>query len=476
MLNLFFQLICFGFLLLIYIFSPDIMDKQFISIVLAINSLVLFLFIVKNKNIRKGLFRHSTIFLFGFFVVHFQLLFKYVLDKSINLRFDVWIDNSIVCKSLAISSLGFVSFLIGYQICSFKDSSVKKNIQSERMSKSIVALVNPKYLIWPAWGLFLLFIINANPLYLAGYYGSVYMGDLATYINMVFGLVINAMIIINSWNIKIQDKRLSSFWEYVKSYRLAFLVLLFIYSALMLFIGDRGPVISFALIFMGGYGFYRRGWPKTHILICLMMAGAFVLTIIGIARSYDKDIDFVERISLALSASEDNSSNFDSTSELAGSVRTLHYAVSAVPDKFDYSYGRFQVQQVLSVIPGFGSFVNNYIDSRFQYKSSASFITYLEQGSNPTSGAGTTCVADFYLDFGLFGVIVGMFVFGFFVCNLEFACFSKNIPSLLVWVFIMVYFSKSLYIGRSTVLFVLKESLLTFVIVWGYNYILRKRR
>jgi hypothetical protein len=192
----------------------------------------------------------------------------------------------------------------------------------------------------------------------------------------------------------------------------------------------------------------------------------------------------MDRFRLALSEESIERLNSISpfTQELAGSVRTLHKVVEFVPSVFGYVGGRLQIQQVLSIIPTGSRWLvlAGVVPNEFRFAGSAAYATWLLEGDNPTSGAGSTCIVDFYLDFGVPLVVAGMFVFGFWVRRFDVNMYGSTIP-LWLSVSILVYLSRMIYVSRSTVLFQLKLVAWVFALLFVYQrfisgYRMRNRR
>ncbi len=137
-----------------------------------------------------------------------------------------------------------------------------------------------------------------------------------------------------------------------------------------------------------------------------------------------------------------------------------------MPSNYDYQYGIYQLQQLLGVIPGLAGIFHNYTaNGDVKTDGSANFISFLIQGDNPTYGDGTSLIADLYLDFGVIGVLVSMFIFGRFIRAHEHKMFiGEYIPSL-AWLAILYFFSKSLYLSRSTLMLEVSDIVLAFLIV-----------
>src|SRR5690606_16033966 len=129
------------------------------------------------------------------------------------------------------------------------------------------------------------------------------------------------------------------------------------------------------------------------------------------------------------------------------SIRALHHTVNHIPNQHDYLYGRFQLQQALSIIPFGNSFVQLiFEDNSYKYRGSSRFITWIILGDNPYMGHGSSVTSDFYFDFGLLGVLVGMFIFGYTMRYAEVAMYSQQLASLFTHAFFIVFLSSAIYL------------------------------
>jgi len=109
------------------------------------------------------------------------------------------------------------------------------------------------------------------------------------------------------------------------------------------------------------------------------------------------------------------------------------------------------------------------------YRSSGLYLTWLDQGSSASYGIGTSCVADTYLDFGLIGVIIVFFLFGYLTRILEVRAFTRGIESLGILILIFLLFSFSIYIARSSILYSFNKFTLIYVICLFQYYIQQQR-
>jgi oligosaccharide repeat unit polymerase len=455
-----------------YAIAPLFLDASFISEVLMLDFIVLAMFVAYNFDLlKKNLFRHSVFFLYGFIIVHFQYLFLFCIQGNITSKVDIWVDTTIVCKSLVISSIGMLLFIMGYICYSFNEGRGYITKTNTKINKNIAKLSSqrrPVILIVLAYAAFIGFVYTADPRYLSGLYGSIDPGPAANRLQLVLNTLVGAIIVINARTFIVNSFQNKSFYQHVKNMGVFFNILIAVYVGLVLFIGDRGPAITIMLFYMASYVFLVKDKPKPLVIISGLIIGAILMTFVGIYRNVDKNLSFSKKLEVAFS---DNSST-GQTSELAGSVRSLHYAVSAVPNKTGYKYGWFQLRQILIAVPGSPILLDQF-EHDYQDKGSPAMITYLDQGRFYTYGLGSTVIADFYLDLGLLGVIIGMFVFGYFMSKFEYLAYSKEATGYLLFVFIMVFMSKSIYFSRSTALSAFQESIWIYIIVLVNQYLFK---
>jgi oligosaccharide repeat unit polymerase len=464
-------------LVTLYAISPNTMDSIRMSVVLIIVVFSTFLFFTKKEKILElnGQFlKHSNLFVFGFLVVHFQLYTDFVLGNITKDDTFIWVNQSIVLKSMILSAIGLLSFFLGFSFNKFNYSHV---IREFRVGKE--KYISVKFLTYLSTIVLTVYFYTVNPLYLLGFYGSENMGVTATYMSLLFNLLIFAVIIQTSRNLRNQNKIPTNFKQYIKLMNYHLLILLVLYLISVILSGDRGPLMTYGLCFISGYFFVKKIKLSYKKGILFIFTGAIMMFILGMARNLNKDLSFTDKIQLSLTENANDSriSFLPVTNELAGSVRTLHHAVNYVPLNHDFLYGRFQLQYLTVAFPFFSIFSPIiYEDTSWKYAGSSSFITWIRQGNFPTSGDGTSCIADFYLDFGMFGVLVGMFGFGYFMRFAEVKMFSANIPNLFLHVLIIVYLSDAIYISRSSVLFGFKSIVLIYSILIINKYIFNKTR
>jgi hypothetical protein len=458
---LFFLLLLIPF----YLFAPTEMDKTVMVSLLVLFVFLLSLFIYPKRTNQKTkgfLLKHSTLFILGFCIVHFQYYFDFVLGNISKENLFIWVNRDIVIKSFILSLIGLVSFFLGFLIIKPK---IKPQLQDEPQS-----IYNTKLLLIFSIISLATFFLTVNPLYLVGYYGSEDMGVEATYAILFFSISIYAIIIQNCRNMIISKVIPSNFRQYVKQQGYLFFFIICVYLLSVMISGDRGPIITFGTAYFSGYFIVTQRRPKRMYWASLIFIGAFSITLLGEIRNFNKDLDFYSKVLESINSNNKTNENsiLPVTSELAASVRTLHTSLDYVPQKHDFLSGQFQFQQLVTSVPLVYYVYELFIEKqKKQYGSSATFITWINQGDDPKSGDGTSCIADLYLDWGLFGVIFGMFLFGYLIKLLEFKLFNiDHIPGLFCHVFGIIYLSNAIYIARSSILFEFRSVIWVLILLY----------
>jgi oligosaccharide repeat unit polymerase len=117
----------------------------------------------------------------------------------------------------------------------------------------------------------------------------------------------------------------------------------------------------------------------------------------------------------------------------------------------NYGYGKYQLSYILSCIP----FANGLLGLP---RPTSNYISHLIQGNYLSYGNGTSVIADFYLDGGWLGVVVLMFIFGYFVKQFEYVLFAGNYSSLLLFCIAFYFSIHFISVPRSFLLLNLKYS------------------
>ncbi len=356
-----------------------------------------------------------------------------------------------------LAVVGIVSWFFGHSLLAIKTvpNIVKYSFDYKKLFGLIIVLSG-------------LFLSTAGTDYLTG---GVYKGSggsaagegIAAYFQLLLAiaiLVITAVIVLNNKN---NFNHNSIFWLLKLDKKYLFMTLSYI--LLFLSIGDRGSGIQVVFAFLILFGSIIRDITLIE-LILMTIIGAIILTLIGLGRS---SLDGGNILSSGLDSFE-MTSGYDITLELANSIRTLYATLAAVPEYHDYFYGKLWLDKTLSIIP-FAQNIYLQISEDVAYEmSSSGYITYLKFGLNPTSGEGTSLIADTFINFGLVGVLFFLFLLGMFFKKVE---NELKLQQNYYWTVIAALLgSLAFYLGRGS----LFEPFRYMVWGLGLSYFFVKRR
>lgn len=266
--------------------------------------------------------------------------------------------------------------------------------------------------------------------------------------------------------------------QFLKSLSLIFWIVIILYLSIRAMSGDRGPVIYILLTILYGYIYYSKKKFKAITVVLGIIAAAVVVTIMGIARKGAMEAAFGERVSSAIELMGDNNSDNKSispyTQELANSSQCTLIAIEAHESgAIDYQFGRYTFYNLIQTIPMAGGLLKNGLGLDWNNVSSSSFITKRGLGPQPHYGLGTSAVADFYLEFGIIGVIIGFIIAAIIFKRIDYI-FLYSIPvSSSVLIFSIIFASHAIYFGRSSLSALLYISISTLILYWVINFIFK---
>lgn len=452
--------------LFVYNFVSYGFNDNFVFYMLLAVTIVTFIFFLKQEPIsvlRKNFFKHSNLFLIGFFIVSFQKYLDYYLGYIHKNDLFMAVSENAVAKSMLVAFIGLVSFYIGFFI---RKNNYRKGVSVfKKTGTEIISILSIFFLF--------AFLFNVNPAYVFGGYGIFDMGTNAVYFSILFKASYFALIIQKIINIKQSNDKLISVFSYLKSIGYINIILLSLYLSVVILSGDRGDIIVFSLLLLIGYLIStgkKFGLVKSVVIIG---CASLLLTILGIARSFNtsEDSSFITNISKAINSESEKAQDesiIPATSELAASVKAIQYSIEYVPEYHDYLYARFPITSLIGIIP-LSSNIFPYVfeDTSLKYTSSDNFVTWLIVGvEDPTSGQGTSLLADFYLSYGLNGIIFGMIFFGWLVRYCEQQIDIENNERLIFFIISIIVFCSSVYLARSSLFSLMRLISWTWLIVF----------
>ncbi|MCO5279271.1 MAG: oligosaccharide repeat unit polymerase [Saprospiraceae bacterium] len=417
-------------------------------------------FYIEFKIRNKNWIRIDSLFLVGFYVVHFQFPIMIsisgifdsdmhkILGSNYHINFGVW-----------LSLIGILFWLLGYSL--FYKS--KRRIFTR--DTIFTYYYQYKKLLYFTVILFVLFLITAGHDFLSGGIykgtGSSLSGDgAAPYIQSLFSIciiVLTTSVFLNNKGKYSGGSLLKWFYKLDRWY----LVLVFMYLYIFLMIGDRGgpiALISTIIILMGELIKPLKLWFS----ILILFIGAMIMTLIGLGRIDKSGNSIISSGYTNLQEENQYPSYYIPTFELAKSNRIVFYSLETVPEQHDYFYGKLWISRLLSPIPFLQTFYLQLTNEKKYNINSEDYITYLYLGENSISGEGTSIIADIYLNFGLLGVIICMFFIGVFLKKAN--MIIKDVNNYRFVILGAIIASLSFYFGRTSFLIILKPLIWSWII------------
>lgn len=418
-------------------------DKSLLGLYSSIMIFSLLLHFFINKNIENW-FRIDILFLLGFFIVHFQWAVMYSFSDIVPYGISrVWAEHEYVNYGTWISAVSGLAWIFGFNLFNFNINKNKNEV-----------LININKLYFFAIIIFTLFLVFAGGQFLNG---AVYKGTsesnslngIAGYLQLLSGVSIMVLIYASFINAKIKTSNNNLF----HSMDMRIIAFVFIYISTYLYSGDRGGAIQLAIITLTLYS-YLINPIKLKRFLLIVIFGAFILTLIGLGRGSQD-----ENVLLAGADNANINSGYDLTLELANSARTLYKALAFVPEREGYFLGQLWITKLLSPIPYAQSLFIQLTGMPVHELGSAGYITYITFGENPTTGEGTSFVADIYLNFGLIGVLFFSSVFGVFIKKIHVELLNNR--SRLWGLVAVLVASEAVYFGRGSMFGFIRTA------VWG---------
>ena len=249
--------------------------------------------------------------------------------------------------------------------------------------------------------------------------------------------------------------------------------LLFIFYVLIG--GDRGPVLTLLLIVGSSWLLMNKGKiRKTNVAVIfvsvLIVTSTFQL--ISVLRGSEFGAAFkFDNIGAYANLEEDD--------YMLGSSQLCTYlAIQGIESgRISHSLGLYFITALIQSIPYLGRKLVQSVGLEFFSGGSAQLITEYYYGKFPTSGLGTTYLADIYIEFGLIGVVIISFIFGYFVKHIENLAQSRSLLSFPKFCFVMFFVGYSVYTGRATIytflIYYIHAMFFYYIVAFLYKHIRR---
>ena len=446
-------------LLLMYIVLEKSYDESLLSITMIIVVFILIFFFSSSEEesvLKRQYFKVSSLFVLSFSIVHFQFYIDLIMGYT-TIYSKYTINPDVVNKSSLISALSLGTFFIGYIFksnISFSSVRIKK-VVGDDFSPQTMKVV-----------LFSIFagVIFFTPLnyYNAGYI-TVELPTIATIFHKAFIYAAAAYLMLNSNKAKSDFLDVNTLFRFIKFNGISVFIVLVAFCMLVLMSGDRGPIIQIGLAFIGVYVFSTRKKYSLATVCSVLVIASLFISLLSHIRHLDNISSPLMAIEMSLERDTSTNSNAtisQATEELARSVRTVHAAIDYT-NQNGFSYGYYKALHVINLVPGLGSLVIPLLDLDREAKSTLVITEHI--GSD--HGMGTSIIADMWIDFGLFGIIIMFFFFGWFLRVVDVASYSTKKISLFWNALIISFLITVINISRGTILDSFKTAVMIYLLV-----------
>lgn len=353
--------------------------------------------IISNKI--KSYFKINLLFLIFYYLVLYFPYQTYVLGVD-NLENNPWISDSFIKYSneaIIATTIGMLSFLSGFEkrlIANKRKEKAEMYLKSQYKNLFIVVLFFCTLLFT------LLYILGAFSNLAQSYAGPTTSDSSFDSIYSIYFVFIT---ILASFSVVYFSR-----YRHINIYMIFFLALLAVSLYLALVGGDRNTFFLVAIAFGGGIYTFIKSISRTLLLLYGALA-IFLYQVVEVSRMADKR-DLATILLVATGQIEVKSGSTIGTDIDQSSFSTTNVATRAsfafVPKTHDFFYGKFKLVGLIGTIPFAKGLV---ISPNDPYSASSRFITD-KLGSS--FGAGTSIIADIYLDFGIIGVILLLYLLG----------------------------------------------------------------
>lgn len=441
------------------------------SLIIAFILAIYWIIIQQNSKFKNLWAKPSNLFFLSSFIVSFQWIADVYFGYNPS-KFFLSLTEQSYNKGIILGIIAISSFILGYCIKYNKDKNILPQNPTNYINK-----ISPNILIFFEWLFFCLFIININISdFLSGTaYATNNDVSLFGYFENLFLCSIIAVVV----QILINNKNKEDKSVFLKLFPIVFWIPIILYIIIRGLSGDRGPIIYTILLLFYAYVYITHKKIKFIKLFITVFVCGVIISIAGIARlKYDMSVS--EKISIAISEYSKGGrfggeSVFTPTQELSISYICTHEAINLVEyNDYNLNWGGYQIVHLINMIPYAPSFLTESLNIPKERLSSSVLITNSVLGKNSSWSLGSSMIADFFLDFGVIGVVIGFIIVGMLFCWVDNMIYFNlyNISPILLSICLFAS-SRALYFPRAAFLGVYKFLIITIMLLF-INRIIKK--
>lgn len=410
-------------------------------------------FMIVKKDIKEiGVINFNIFFVLSFFLVSYAFpVFIYPVTGNLSSLLD-FINTTVINKCIGLCTCAFLSYAFGY--------SMKNSVCKFRVNISYIKVIRKSRVLYFTM-FFVVLLFSSFFLYTNANDISV---DIASYFIILF--IVSATILLYS---KTKLCKYNSLWSFINDNFFVFSSLLFI-VIIYLVIGDRGTVLQICLLLLGIYSI-RCKPISLRVFFPLLIIGIVLMYSIRVTRTTDASLANGD-VEQFVSASQENLTQGDYAfwepfSDLTERYVELYLGYYFQENEGGYLYPLKIFSFLAAPLPFFPNLINNALYGIPLSETSIGRIIGKYYGFH----AGSHCVIAAYAPWGLPGIVIVFFLFGYFVRHVTIN-FNSN-PYYGVIYFILL--SLSIYMPRSSVLDIYRPAVWAIVLLffWGRSSRLR---
>lgn len=404
--------------IVMYLFRPMEVSMPFNYACFVLFLLSTFIYFSLKK--KTNYFDFDTLFILLLAVIGFAYsVFIYDENEPFNIAFSLSFDVKFI-------PTGTILFVLGLQSYYWGSLAVRENKLKERLlDTSKLAPINNTALSIIVILLCIAFLLSGG----VQFYRSIYFfnnneaesGMVLQIISLLHAFAITA-IATEFYNKLIDKSHLIS---------PVLIIAISIVILLMLYAGNRTLASQLALPIFGLYTLYFKDIGKLKFLLFVLI-GTLLMWLIQFTRTGEQ-VESIEKGS-------------EFIRDLTIPTRSTYSCMEYI-EQFGHTWGQNLLGGLIGAVPSLERLlvVSFGVDPRSL--GSAEILTDYTLGPDPYVGLGTNIIADLFLSFGLFGVIILMSLLGFLVNWSQYKAKLMNYYSIIVYASFMSY---SVFLARTT--------------------------
>jgi oligosaccharide repeat unit polymerase len=451
------------FFLILYFVIPKGVDKIIMTLSL-LNFYILFFFTLKNKTkfVFDTNFKTDTFFMIFYYLIFYLMYQGYLLGlNGLNSRwlsgFEEYANISLITSCIALNAFCY-GITSKFKIHNQEKSNVILVPTSQFAYKTlaiVLALITMLLLFF--------YLKSGLSVLLVGRYTGSRTGDVAT------DGVFNLLTLFSMINLSL-SLYFYYFFRKFKWYITFLLILIGIWIIILLIIGDRGHLLYFGLIFLAAYSSLFKKVTIKYLFI-YMFIGLSFYKVIELSRKLDDRsfTNIVETTEEFFSSNNADGGFFSEDNSFFTTTVGFRGTFHLVPYHYDYTFGHYNMVGILGIVP----FSRSLILNKNEFATTSDFLTTKLRGKYSVMGIGTNVVSDLYIEFGLIGVILFMYILGKYIYFVENEV-RKRSHSVVWFVLYFVSLASISEIARYTYSSPIRTCVWAFVFIKVFTILFKK--